>query len=292
MNPNKFVYSSLQTEQFMYFKYSIFVLMALLTSIVDASQRDDALANISVYAALLDGQATYTYTVNNTGKHAITGFSVGFDHYTGSSELSGALPVEISSPASWESRIIFLEESDRYEVRWETSNIYARLNPDMVMSGFKVVLSSPNTEYLSAHWTAILSGAPTFVSSKLSVSDIPPIENSDITPPVIAIEFVPNILWPPNNKLVSVSAMVAVTDNVDNSPVVKLVSITCNDECDLSNDISDASFGESDFDFKVRATRQGRDKLGRVYTVTYSALDRAGNYSERSADIIVPHDKR
>jgi hypothetical protein len=42
--------------------------------------------------------------------------------------------------------------------------------------------------------------------------------------------------------------------------------------------------------FKVRAIRAGNG-LGRIYTITYRATDHAGNTTEHTITIEVPHDK-
>ncbi|MCI5127343.1 MAG: hypothetical protein D3907_02325, partial [Candidatus Electrothrix sp. AUS3] len=63
------------------------ILLLCVHSPILAGTRDEQVANISVYAHTVNGQAAYTYIVENKGEKPIRGFSVGFDHYTGSSEL-------------------------------------------------------------------------------------------------------------------------------------------------------------------------------------------------------------
>ena len=276
-----------------YFKNVLLIAIAfMLTSTsVFAGPRDEQVVNIAVYVQTLNDKVAYTYTVQNTGDHPILGFSVGFDHYTGTSELSGEHPLEVISPDSWQSRIISLEESPYYEVRWDSISGTGRLEPGAVKSGFTVVMGNPNPQLLNGHWTAIIGGPPTYASSRMEVLDGPP-DDMDMVPPSISVEVAPSVIWPPNNKMVSVTANVMVSDDQDPAPVVKLVSVTCN-ECDPQDaDVQGAEIGTADFHFSVRASRTGQAKPGRVYTIVYSATDAAENKSEASATITVPHDQR
>lgn len=255
-----------------------------------AGPRDALLASVSVYAHTVNNKAAYTYTIENTGDRPIIGFSIGFDHYTGASELSGDHPKEVVSPNSWQSRIITLEESPYYEIRWEPSRGAERLMPGSSKTGFTVVMESANSQLLDGHWTAIIDGPPTYASSRLEVLEGPP-EDFDIVPPTITVAVEPSVIWPPNNKMVAVVASVTAADDKDPNPEVSLVSVTCN-ECDPVADVHGAEFGTADFVLSVRASRTGQAKPGRVYTVVYSATDSSGNRSEGSAEITVPHDQR
>lgn len=49
-----------------------------------------------------------------------------------------------------------------------------------------------------------------------------------------------------------------------------------------------AEIGTSDNKILLRAERSGNG-LGRVYTVTYEAVDHAGNKTQASATVSVPH---
>jgi hypothetical protein len=160
-----------------------------------AGSRDDQAANVSVYTSTVNGQVAYTYTIQNTGRNAILGFSIGFDHYTGSSQLSGNHPVKVVSPHLWGSRVITLEASPYYQVRWERINGPGGLTSGNVATGFTVVMENENPQLLNSHWTAIIGGSPTYASSELTVLAEPP-EDLDATPPVISGEAEPCVLWP------------------------------------------------------------------------------------------------
>jgi ELWxxDGT repeat protein len=121
---------------------------------------------------------------------------------------------------------------------------------------------------------------------------------SDSAPPeVTSIDAAPTILWPPNHRMVQVEASMIATDNCG-SPIVLLTSITSNEpynavangDGDTINDIQAADLGTPDFEFSLRAERSGSGD-GRTYTVTYIAVDSAGNESSAQAMVEVPHDQ-
>ncbi len=124
----------------------------------------------------------------------------------------------------------------------------------------------------------------------------------DVTPPVINVTVSPNILWPPNHKLVLITPTIGVTDNCDIQPEVRLTSIIMN-EGDETNTY-DAAFdtwtgdGHTLDDIQIdengniylRAERRGTGE-GRFYQITYTATDAAGNTSTATAIVKVPHNQ-
>jgi alpha-tubulin suppressor-like RCC1 family protein len=119
----------------------------------------------------------------------------------------------------------------------------------------------------------------------------------DSVAPTLHVTLSAATLSPPNHRLIPVTAAIHVSDDGDANPRVELVSITSTEadagvaEEDLPNDIQDAAFGTDDREFALRAERSGRGS-GRTYTVTYAATDMAGNRSEVSRIVFVPHDRR
>jgi hypothetical protein len=115
----------------------------------------------------------------------------------------------------------------------------------------------------------------------------------DTTPPQLAVSVTPSRLWSPNHKLVSVSATVTATDTCDAAPAVRLVSITSNEpdnglgDGDQPRDIQGAAFGTDDRQFQLRNERSGTGR-GRIYTITYSAMDASGNSTSSQATVAVP----
>ena len=115
----------------------------------------------------------------------------------------------------------------------------------------------------------------------------------DTVPPTIAVTVSPTVLWPPNHKMVTITANVVVDDVCDPNVAFQLVSIT-SDEPDngqgdgnTTDDIQGAAFGTPDLTFQLRAERQGNGD-GRVYTIVYRALDMSGNTTDAIAQVVVP----
>lgn len=137
-------------------------------------------------------------------------------------------------------------------------------------------------------------------SAGLSSSATTHVTVGDTAPPTLQVTLSPNVLWPPDNKLIPISATVAASDTCDANPAVVLVSITSNEpdtdgrDRHHSDDIQaigggPIAFGTDVRSFLVRAERSGMGN-GRIYTVTYMAKDAAGNTASASANVVVPHD--
>ncbi len=128
-------------------------------------------------------------------------------------------------------------------------------------------------------------------------SDTVVITVQDTTAPKLSVTLTPSVLWPPNHKLVQITANIQVSDTCDPNPTVELVSITSNEpdnglgDGDTPNDIQNASVGTDDRAFSLRAERAGSGS-GRIYTVTYRAKDHSGNASLTTAQVKVPHSRR
>jgi hypothetical protein len=245
----------------------------------------------------LDGTTRYQYRIINAGSGRIVGFAIGSDYYHAVSELrlpptgwdfdTGLAASSSASPVSWHSILITTEESPFMELEWRNDG-NGDILPGQTATGFSVVTPQPDPNYLSGHWTVYFSDS-TVESALLVLDDNPaPV---DTTPPNITVALTPNSIWPPNGSMQSVTASISVHDDTDPNPVVKLVSITCNEELG-AGDVTGANFGTDSRSFSVRAIRIGGDKEGRIYTVTYSATDASGNTALSTASITVPHDQR
>lgn len=124
----------------------------------------------------------------------------------------------------------------------------------------------------------------------------------DTTAPNITLGLSPDILWPPNHKMVEVVPDIQTSDVCCDSVSIDLIGVQMNEvdteyTFDPINDIDDdAAFigndvqivGDSIF---LRAERSGKSN-GRVYTITYKATDCDGNTSTATATVTVPHDQR
>ncbi|MEC0091206.1 discoidin domain-containing protein [Paenibacillus macquariensis] len=111
----------------------------------------------------------------------------------------------------------------------------------------------------------------------------------DKTGPNLKIGLDPTTLWPANHKMVKVNATLDSSDALSGIKSIVLTSITSNEPDSEEGDIQ-ANLGSEDTSFSLRASRSGGG-IGRVYTVTYTATDLAGNQTVKSATVTVPHDQ-
>jgi len=118
----------------------------------------------------------------------------------------------------------------------------------------------------------------------------------DVTPPTVSCSVSPNVLWPPNHKLVPVTLAVTVTDEESRPVSWTLVSVTSNEpdngqgDGDTSNDIQGWAVGTPDTSGDLRAERSGTGS-GRVYTFVVEGKDQQGNAATCTATVTVQHDQ-
>lgn len=116
----------------------------------------------------------------------------------------------------------------------------------------------------------------------------------DTIPPVItSVKATPNVLWPPNHKMVAVALAATVAD-VCGPATWKIISITS------SEPVNSVGDGNTSPDWEItgahtanlRAERSGVTGP-RIYTLTVQAGDAAGNLSQtKTVTVTVPHDRR
>lgn len=111
----------------------------------------------------------------------------------------------------------------------------------------------------------------------------------DKTAPSLTVELDPTSIWPPNRKMVTVHAALNAVDEGSGVESAWLTSITSNEPSGDEEDIQ-ADIGTAAAAFELRAERSG-DGTGRIYTVTYTATDKAGNRTPVSVTVTVPHDR-
>jgi hypothetical protein len=110
----------------------------------------------------------------------------------------------------------------------------------------------------------------------------------DQTAPVITGPTAsPNTLWPPNNKMVPVALSASANDNCSGNVT---------NSCHIVSVTSNQGISASDFQItgamtvNLRASRSG-GAGDRVYTVGIACSDGAGNVSNSSANVTVPHNQ-
>ncbi|MBU2501124.1 M6 family metalloprotease domain-containing protein [bacterium] len=118
----------------------------------------------------------------------------------------------------------------------------------------------------------------------------------DTTPPEIEVTVDPQVLWPPNHKMVDVEYTVTVSDVCDPNPAWEMVSLTSNEpEDDLGDgttepDIMGADLGTADTSVSLRSEREGL-LTGRIYQATFMVTDCSGNSALTTANVYVPRSK-
>jgi hypothetical protein len=148
--------------------------------------------------------------------------------------------------------------------------------------------------------TVILSVKDPWSSSPIcptsSAPDTALITVIDTQPPSLQVTLTSTLLWPPDHRLVAVTASVSAADSCgDAPPQVVLTSVTSDQpdngvaDGDTDHDIQDAALETFDNSVLLRAERAGNDPRGRTYTVTYTATDASGNQTQTSATVHVPH---
>lgn len=114
--------------------------------------------------------------------------------------------------------------------------------------------------------------------------------------PSVSVLLDPTELWPPNHKMVTITATVTTSDNCSGYSYV-LESITSNEpddglgDGDTEDDIQNEDIGTDDLSFDLRAERAGMGD-GRTYTITYKVTDGSGNETIGTATVSVPKSRR
>ena len=105
-------------------------------------------------------------------------------------------------------------------------------------------------------------------------------------PFISSVSASPNVLWPPNHKMVPVVLAVDATDNCAQQPPCKISSVSSNEP--VGKTAPDWEMGN--LTVNLRAERYGKGH-GRIYTITVECTDQSGNRSTDTAKVTVPHDK-
>ena len=166
----------------------------------------------------------------------------------------------------------------------ETDNIPAGSAPTSAVIQYSAALpDGVNTIGLIATDS---SGNVSTFSSTITVEDT-------IAPVIVSVSADPKVLWPPNHKMIPVTVKAKVTDAC--GPTTwEILSVTSNQAVDAkgSGNTSPDWKITGDHTVSLRAERTGKDKGGRIYTITLQATDEAGNTSETSTvRVTVPHNQ-
>jgi probable HAF family extracellular repeat protein len=113
---------------------------------------------------------------------------------------------------------------------------------------------------------------------------------TDVTAPVIeALSASPDVLWPPNGKLVPITVSVSATDDAGEEPTCTITGVSSS-EPDLSDEAGDQP-GDivlvDALQVQVRAERLEAGS-GRVYTLQVTCVDGSGNAAADTTVVRVP----
>jgi endo-1,4-beta-xylanase len=135
--------------------------------------------------------------------------------------------------------------------------------------------------------TGLLALVAAFVAAGVamaadSVPDRPP---RDKKAPELHIAVTPDVLTNPNGRLRAIEVSGEAED--DNEIEDLYLASVESDELGGANDIAGERIGSFDTDLFLRAERAGNGN-GRVYRLTYVAVDSAGNRAADTATVTVP----
>jgi hypothetical protein len=115
----------------------------------------------------------------------------------------------------------------------------------------------------------------------------------DTTPPAVGnVTASPEVLWPPNHKMVPATLTVSVSDICDAAPICRIIALTSNEPVEGLGDGDTAPDWEitGDLTVNLRAERSGKGG-GRIYTIMVQCTDASGNGSTKAVTVTVPHDQ-
>ncbi|MDM5291737.1 glycine rich domain-containing protein [Peribacillus simplex] len=164
------------------------------------------------------------------------------------------------------------------------ASTYYQLDNGSTHSGNEIKISAEGVHTLT-YWSVDNAGNTEQFNTKTI--------KLDKTAPVLNISLDKTTIWPPNHKMVPITATINASDDTSGINLVVLTSITSNETLQ-SDDIQNANYNKpisgSTDSFELRADRLGRGN-GRIYTVTYTAKDNTGNVTTHTATVTVPHDQ-
>jgi parallel beta-helix repeat protein len=107
-----------------------------------------------------------------------------------------------------------------------------------------------------------------------------------VVPPAISgLTATPNVLWPPNNKMASVSIGLTVADDSDPAPVCQITGVTSNEPLGADDWILTGPLS-----LNLRADRNGRG-AGRIYSITVTCTNASRLSASALVTVAVPHDQ-
>ncbi|KIL38335.1 hypothetical protein SD70_27070 [Gordoniibacillus kamchatkensis] len=200
-------------------------------------------------------------------------------------KLDTTAPVTANNaPAGWVNKDVTVTLTASDSGSGVASTCYT-VDGGAVQEGTSVVITAEGKHVIS-YWSVDKAG--NVESPHTAVVQI------DKTAPTLKVVMDKTVLWPPNHQMNTVTASVYADDSLSGIASVVLTSVTSSEpdnglgDGDLPNDIQGADIGSMDTQFDLRAERAGSGN-GRIYTITYTALDHAGNKTTAASTVTVPH---
>jgi hypothetical protein len=199
-------------------------------------------------------------------------------------------PIECNAPRSANVTLDGTSSSDRHgsiaHVWWWLGNPPNQASVGLTATTPATLAYGPNTIQLD-----LMNDDSSIGNDRANIQVV------DTTPPTVdALQVDPPCLWAPDHKLVlyelGTTLSAHATDICDPSPIVTIANVTSNQPAlggGQGNFAPDVFFGQKAF--CVRSEREGTSAAPRQYTVTVQAEDFAGNKTQRSVSIAVPHDQ-
>lgn len=169
---------------------------------------------------------------------------------------------------------------------------FSRWSPAVTTLTVKVPEGTPAGTYAGTLLSRAMAthGVPDRGKGVLIEVTVPP--NCSGVPSFEIESFAPQILWPPDHSM----TQVIVTGKALVPDGCSLVEIgyAIEDEYGVHSSVGRLEPGNGSFSLAlpVEASREGRDKDGRHYTITLYARDEAGLASADPLEVVVPHDMR
>jgi putative cofactor-binding repeat protein/predicted outer membrane repeat protein len=219
-------------------------------------------------------------TIN--GQIDIGSFEADVAHFPAIDSLTAPQTLECASHQGTDGSIT-VEVSDSQghslTVQWFVNNQLAQTD--------QIPGTQPTTQG-SSTYTATFPDGTTNITVSVTDGGAAPVTQStsvtvgDTTPPTISsVSASPNVLSPPNHKMVAVSVSVSTTDICDPNPTSKIISVASNEpepnEFQITGDLT----------LNLQAERNGGGN-GRMYEIIVQSTDASGNSSTRTVTVAVP----
>jgi alpha-tubulin suppressor-like RCC1 family protein len=170
------------------------------------------------------------------------------------------------------------------EIVWTVDGVPLQTNDvpsecGIISTNLSLVGTFESGEHVVAVSASNGQASPATASTAVSVRDTTP-------PQIENVEACPNILWPPDKRMIPVQIKVDAIDNCDAMPEGKIINVSSNER---ENQFQQDWEITGPLSLNLRADRLGTQR-GRIYTIEVQCADSSGNVSYATVEVAVPHD--